>query len=172
MVPLACPRLRYCKECYDYPDHMRKLVREKHEKEANPNSEKAKGADAMAKYWFDRAQCVATDDPRIAGKKPPRADIQHSVPSAAAAPALPCSPDTPMAKAAAETARALRPTRGLAQGQSQERPRFERRTRWLRKRLSAGCKIVWPLDRRQAGRRAQALHSRRNAKRGAEKGSG
>jgi hypothetical protein len=56
------------KECYDYPDHMRKLLREK---EANPNSEKAKGADAMAKYWFDRAQCVATDDPRIAGMKPP-----------------------------------------------------------------------------------------------------
>jgi hypothetical protein len=61
-------RFDTAKECYNYPDHIRKILRER---EPNPNSKEAKGEDAMAKYWFDRAQCVATDDPRVAGMKPP-----------------------------------------------------------------------------------------------------
>jgi hypothetical protein len=45
---------------------------------------------------------------------------------------------------AAEATRAMRATRGLAQGKSPQRPRFERRTRCLTEPSSAGSKIVTP----------------------------
>jgi hypothetical protein len=56
------------KECHDYPDYFRELLRKQR---GNLSDADAEAADAMAKYWFDNAQCVATDDPRVAGMKPP-----------------------------------------------------------------------------------------------------
>jgi hypothetical protein len=42
---------------------------------------------------------------------------------------------------AASATGSMRSTHGLAQGKSPERPRFERRTRCLRKPSNAGCRI-------------------------------
>jgi hypothetical protein len=54
-------------QCYDYPDHMKEMFH----KQAERDGKDVKGTDAMSNYWFDKSQCVATDDPRIAGMKPP-----------------------------------------------------------------------------------------------------
>jgi hypothetical protein len=66
--------------------------------------------------------------------------IRHNAPFAGAAPAQVCSQDTRTAKAAQAT-RAMRPTRGLAEGEPAERPRFEKRTRCLRERLNDAIKV-------------------------------
>jgi hypothetical protein len=47
------------KQCYDYPEHFLGMLR---------SNGKEHGGDAMAKYWFDHSQCIATDDPRLKEK--------------------------------------------------------------------------------------------------------
>lgn len=55
------------KECYDYPDHFEKILHDA----KGTSGEEQRGSDAMSRYWFSKSQCIATDDPRIAGRKPP-----------------------------------------------------------------------------------------------------
>jgi hypothetical protein len=43
------------KECEAYPEHLKKLL----------HDPKKPGAERALKYWFDRSQCVSTDDPRM-----------------------------------------------------------------------------------------------------------
>jgi len=45
-------------ECEAYPAHLMKLL----------HDPKKPGAEHALKYWLDRSQCVATDDPRLKEK--------------------------------------------------------------------------------------------------------
>jgi hypothetical protein len=50
------------KACYDYPAHLEKLL--------HRSGPAGAGADEAAKAWFDKAQCIATDDPRLKAVPP------------------------------------------------------------------------------------------------------
>lgn len=43
------------KDCYDYPAHLEKLL----------HDPRHPGTNAASKEWFEKGQCIATDDPRL-----------------------------------------------------------------------------------------------------------